>query len=207
MNVNINRLYSRESFCKRMIVSGIVGPMLALGFGLLFTGSGQESRILNIAITIFVPLFFYCLAVLAGTYYWKTSLNLLIKGAMFLIDGIFNFFGSIAVVSMGIVFFPIKLLYLMLGFIACILGALAPFIFIPFGGILLESLIIPEESSTITTAIIVVLCLLNVASVVFFNFVKPIQQLKGGPMRDKQNTIGQSVKDIVTAPEVQEEEL
>ena len=172
------KLYASDSFCKRMLISGIIGSMLSIAASFLMGRLVPENRIIDTIISSSIQMMFYCLMVFFATYYWKTSVKMLVKCGRYLIYGIVDFFDAITLTVFGLMVFPVRLALIMLGVVGCVAVAFGPYMMILLCGYYLESLVLPNEILAGGMTIALILSIVNVAWVMFFHFIMPIKSLR-----------------------------
>ena len=121
---------------------------------------------------------FFAVMVVAATYYWKVTAVMLLHGIGWCFSSIFELIGSLSLSISGLVVFPLGLVISLLGALACIAIAFAPYILIPLGGLWLESKVFSNDPSGLHGAAFILVGILNIVWIAVLHIILPVRTLK-----------------------------
>ena len=86
----MSRIYSSESFCKRMIAGGVLGPILAVAAAYLIAGK-SPAPVRDVSLLSVLMLAFFAMTVVAATYYWRVTLYMITQGVVWCVRTVITF--------------------------------------------------------------------------------------------------------------------
>ena len=172
----MSRIYASDSFCKRMIAGGVLGPILAVAAAYLIAGK-SPAPVRDVSLLSVLMLAFFAMTVVAATYYWRVTLYMITQGIVWCVRTVITFFENLSYAALGIIVLPFGLIFSALMILVCLVIAVGPYVLIPLGGLWLETLAFSGDNSVLQFFLFGGIGLANLAWIVFLHFVLPIRSL------------------------------